>query len=293
MSDDAPSTVPGVYAIGDLQGCFAALGELVSTIGSYSSLWLAGDLINRGPQSRETLAWAFAEQDRIRLVLGNHDLYAISRWAGLVKAKKSDTLAALLDDGKAADYFHWLRQQPLVYQEHSDSWAMVHAAMDAEWSLAEAAGHAEMVQRALRGKNWKRFLRNLWERDAPQRWRDCRTEEDAQRFRVAVLTRARWVREDGLYAWTNEPPDSSFLPWHQRFFATQPKGSIICGHWATQGLLVQERLLALDSGCVWGRQLSAARIDTTPIRILQVHCAPYAQASSPLASKRLESAAHA
>ncbi|MEY2341341.1 symmetrical bis(5'-nucleosyl)-tetraphosphatase [Acidithiobacillus sp. IBUN Pt1247-S3] len=293
MSSDFASEQAGTYAIGDVQGCFTALGELLSRVEPYHSLWFAGDLINRGPQSHATLAWAYEQQDRIRLVLGNHDLYAISRWAAVAKAKKSDTLAALLADSKANDYFHWLREQPFFYRDGQLPWSMVHAALDAEWNLADADGHAEEIQRALRGKNWKRFLRRLWESEAPQRWRDCRNEEDAQRFRVAVFTRARWVRDDGLYAWTNDAPDASYLPWHQRFFARQKEGALVCGHWATQGLLVNDRLLALDSGCVWGRQLTAARIDQTPAAIVQVNCDGFSGVATPSASKKLERLPHA
>lgn len=293
MSNDFVDTPNGTYAIGDVQGCFSALEQLLSQVGSYDFLWLAGDLLNRGPQSHATLAWAYAQQNGIRLVLGNHDLYAISRWAGIGKAKKSDTLAALLSDRRADDYFHWLRQQPLFYSDGKLPWNLVHAAVDAEWSLADAAGHAEEVQRALSGKNWKRFLRGLWESEAPRRWADCRSEADAQRFRVAVLTRARWVREDGLYSWTNEAPDKSYLPWHERYFAQQPEGKFVCGHWATQGLLVQERLLALDSGCVWGRQLSAARIDRDPATIIQIQCNDLSTIPVPSISAELETIRHA
>ncbi|MEL5849737.1 MAG: symmetrical bis(5'-nucleosyl)-tetraphosphatase [Candidatus Igneacidithiobacillus chanchocoensis] len=282
----------GTYAIGDAQGCFTALQALLSALGEYRALWFAGDLINRGPQSLDTLAWAYGEQDALRLVLGNHDLYAISRWAGIVKAKKSDTLAALLADRHANEYFHWLRERPFLYQAVELPWLMVHAALDADWSPSDAAGHAETLQQALRGKNWKAFLRRLWEAEAPHRWRDCRNEDDAQRFRVAVFTRARWVREDGYYAWTNEAPDANFLPWHQRYFAHQEEGAIVCGHWATQGLRVEERLLALDSGCVWGRQLTAARIDQNPIALTQIDCRA-ATLGTLLATNQQDIAAHA
>ncbi|WP_308388124.1 symmetrical bis(5'-nucleosyl)-tetraphosphatase [Acidithiobacillus sp. AMEEHan] len=293
MNSDSASATAGTYAIGDVQGCFSALERLLSRVGSYDCLWLAGDLLNRGPQSRATLSWAHAQQDEIRVVLGNHDLYAIGRWAGIAKPKKSDTLAALLSDDKVDDYFHWLRQQPLFYFAGHLPWILVHAAVDAEWSPADALGHAEEVQRALGGKNWKRFLRTLWESEAPRRWRDCRNEADAQRFRVAVFTRARWVRDDGLYSWTNEAPDGSYLPWHERYFAQQSEGKFVCGHWATQGLLVQERLLALDSGCVWGRQLTAARIDATPVRIVQIECSDLSRVANPSTSKTLEPIQHA
>ncbi len=261
-----------IFAIGDLQGCFSSLMALLDALPSdFGQLWFAGDLVNRGPQSLETLAWLFRHGSGVRTVLGNHDLYALSRWSGIAPRKKSDTLDRLLADRRAGDYFCWLREQPFLYQDPLLPWAMVHAGLDFRWSLAEAASHAEELQHSLQGKNWKRFLRELWELPPPTRFEDCRNDADLFRLRIAIFTRTRWVREDGTYAWSNERPGADYRPWH-RLFLAQQEGSVIFGHWATQGLLLEPRLLGLDSGCVWGRKLSAVRIDGSEPTLTQVDC---------------------
>lgn len=275
-----------VYAFGDLQGCRVPFNTLLAQIhfdARSDQLWLAGDILNRGPDSKNLLGDLFAHQDHLNIVLGNHDFYAIARWAGIVTAKKSDTLSELLSDKHAGDWLDWLRQRPVMHQDDRLGWAMVHAAIHPDWDLASAADHAAQIEIALRSRSWKRFLKSLWAAPAPNRWEDCHNEEEAQRFRVAVFTRARYATAEGYFSWTNTPPkeaESSYAPWHQWFFMKQPRGAIICGHWATQGLLVKPRLLALDSGCVWGRKLTAARIDQSEPIIYQVNCPQYAQPST-------------
>ncbi|MBN2679687.1 symmetrical bis(5'-nucleosyl)-tetraphosphatase [Acidithiobacillus montserratensis] len=275
-----------IYALGDLQGCCAPFNDLLKKIhfdAKEDHLWLAGDLLNRGPDSRPLLKRLFHWQDHLQIVLGNHDLYALSRWAGIAPAKKSDTLGSLLSDKNAGDWLDWLRQMPLLHHDSSLGWTMVHAAIHPDWDIATATAHAQELQNALSGRQWKHFLKMLWAAPAPNRWEDCRNEDDAQRFRVAVFTRARYVTAEGQFNWPSSLPKegaSAYAPWHTWFFERQNEGAIICGHWATQGLLVHERLLALDSGCVWGRQLSAARIDLETPEIHQISCPMYAQPSA-------------
>ncbi len=274
------------YALGDLQGCCAPFHDLLKKIEfdeHHDQLWLAGDILNRGPDSRALLQQIYAWRDRLHIVLGNHDIYALSRWAGIISAKKSDTLSALLSDKKAGDWLDWLRQRPLLHHDDTLGWTMVHAAIHPDWNISSAQDHARQVETALRRSNWKRFLKSLWAAPPPLRWEDCRNEEEAQRFRVAVFTRARYMTAAGSFSWPSFPPKDSaheYAPWHQWFFERQNSGAIICGHWATQGLLVHKRLLALDSGCVWGRQLSAARIDLAEPLIQQIDCPMYAQPSA-------------
>ncbi|WP_291511177.1 symmetrical bis(5'-nucleosyl)-tetraphosphatase [Acidithiobacillus sp.] len=278
----ALSEVPGaVYAVGDVQGCRDALERLLDAVGfepAQDRLYLAGDLVNRGPDSAGVMRRLWDLREQVAFVLGNHDLYALSRWAGIVPAKKSDTLGPLLAEKDVDVWMDWLRQAPLLRELPEAPWLLVHAAIHPDWSPATALGHAQEVERALQGRQWRRFLQALWEAPAPERWQDCRDEMDAQRFRVAVFTRARRVRPDGRFFWPSKaPPDADYLPWHQLFRERQPEVAVVCGHWATQGLLQEPRLLALDSGCVWGRQLSAARIAPLPITIVQVACPAYAR----------------
>ena len=275
-----------IYAMGDLQGCYAPFCSLLEQIGfapQTDRLWLAGDLVNRGPDSHAVINRLYTWRDRVQIVLGNHDLYALARWAGVIPAKKNDTLAPMLVDPQADEWMEWLRGSPLLHTDSQLGWTMVHAAIHPDWDMATARGHADAVEDALHDRRWRRFLKSLWVAPAPNRWQDCRNEEDAQRFRVAVFTRARYVTAKGFFCWSNMPPKDiarEFVPWHQRFFERQTSGAIICGHWATQGLLVQPRMLALDSGCVWGRQLTAARLDGAEPVIYQIPCPMFAQPSN-------------
>lgn len=274
------------YAIGDLQGCSAPFNALLEQMGftpETDRLWLAGDLINRGPDSRAILTRIHAWRDHVQFVLGNHDLYALARWAGIIPAKKNDTLSAVLNDPRVDEWMDWLRNGPMLITDTTLGWTMVHAALHPDWDLAQAQDHAAAVEAALRGRQWRRFIKSLWAAPVPNRWQECRNEEEAQRFRVAVFTRARYVTAKGVFSWPSTPPRDAaheFAPWHQWFLERQTTGAIICGHWATQGLLVRPRLLALDSGCVWGRQLSAARIDGAEPVIYQTPCPMFARPDS-------------
>ncbi len=276
---------PATYAIGDLQGCFSPFLQLLGEMDwqpSKDILWLAGDLVNRGPESHTLLDYLFETRKRIRIVLGNHDLYAISRWAGIIPAKKSDTLAPLLSDHRADDWMEWLRQSPILYRDPVLPWVMVHAAIHPDWSPWDAVGHAGEIEEALRGPRWRQFLKMLWAAPAPASWEACRSEEDAQRFRVAVFTRARWVSASGVFSWpATQPQSPGFAPWHRWFLERQTDVSVICGHWATQGLLILPRLLALDSGCVWGNRLSGVRLDSLEPQLFQVDCSCYAHEEKP------------
>ena len=274
------------YAMGDLQGCyvpFAALLEQIDFTPQTDRLWLAGDLVNRGPDSHAVINQLYAWHDRVQIVLGNHDLYALARWAGITAAKKNDTLGPLLADPHTDDWMEWLRTRSLLHTDLQLGWSMVHAAIHPDWDMASARGHADAVEDALRDRHWRRFLKSLWDAPAPNRWEDCRNEEEAQRFRVAIFTRARYVTAKGIFNWSSTAPKDTareFAPWHERFLEKQTSESIICGHWATQGLLVRPRLLALDSGCVWGRQLTAARIDMDEPLIYQTPCPMFARPDS-------------
>ena len=83
---------PGIYAVGDIQGCLQPLRRLIhkSPIDlERDQLWFVGDLVNRGPQSLDSLRYikALSEQmgERLKVVLGNHDLHLLALRTGCVK----------------------------------------------------------------------------------------------------------------------------------------------------------------------------------------------------------------
>lgn len=254
-----------VYAIGDLQGCRLPFERLLGHLSfdpMQDQLWLAGDLVNRGPDSLGVLRRVHALQRR-QLVLGNHDIYFLARAANLVPAKERDTLGPLLTAPDCALLADWLRQQPVFHHDAALGWSLVHAGLHPDWDTAEALNHADHLHRALRAPDWREFLAMIWSRPTPRRWEDCASEEDRQRFRLGIFTRTRLVSEDGVFHWPSDAPDgpSPYRPWHELYLQRHPQTRIVCGHWATQGLVRTPNLLALDSGCVWGKALSAARLD--------------------------------
>lgn len=268
----------GVCAIGDLQGCLTPFRALLAQMHfdpARDRLWLAGDLVNRGPDSLDVLRCLYEWRDIVQIVLGNHDLYCLARAAQALIPKKPDTLDALLSAPDAPQLMAWLREQPFFYYDADLDWAMVHGGLHPDWDFQAAQEHAEILAQPLRSDHWQAFLAMLWREDAPSRWASCRNEEDRQRFRAAVFTRTRRVNSLGGFYWPSSPPiDPAYVPWHQLYRQRHPALRVVCGHWAAQGFLRKPGLLALDSGCGWGRQLTGARLarDENAISIWQQPC---------------------
>lgn len=248
------------YAIGDIQGCFDTFQALLRRIGfdpSVDRLWVAGDLVNRGPKSLETLRWMHAHDAEVRCVLGNHDLYLLARHAGLLGARGRDTVAPVLEAPDRDELLSWLRYRPLLHAE--GRFVMVHAGILPRWSIEEAKQRARAIEAALRDPGHEGLLGDVRRRQAAL---DPATQE-LQRD-LAVLTRMRMLRRDGEpeYAY-NGPPEaapSHLVPWYA---APHRRGdhTVVFGHWAALGLRIQAGMVALDSGCVWGHHLSAYRLE--------------------------------
>ncbi len=254
------------FAIGDIQGCMASLDRLLSLI-SYSpsrdQLWLVGDLVNRGPRSLDVLRWAIEHDDSITCVLGNHDLHLLSRVAGAASEKKRDTLDDVL---KAPDLDHivdWLRARPLFHVD--GELAMVHAGLHPQWDIALAHQLASEVSAQLRGPGWRAMLASLGGSSTPPRWSPKLGGGDRMRAVLAYLTRARTLHADGrLEPHFDDHPSKApadVTPWFamaERAWATH---TVVFGHWAALGLDIGAHHVALDTGCVWGKSLTAYRLD--------------------------------
>ena len=264
------------YLIGDVQGCCGALNRLLDKIGFSASrdrIYVLGDLVNRGPQSLATLERLRGLGDAAVCLLGNHDLNLLAVAHGVRKAHRGDTLAEILDSPDRAAWLDWLRHRHMAVAAHG--WLMVHAGVAAQWTAAQTLRLAGEVESVLRGDAFVEFLNEMYG-DLPVRWSESLAGNDRLRFIVNVLTRTRFVTADGtLDLLTKDGIDSApagLMPWFD-VPARQTQGvPIAFGHWATLGLINRPDLLALDTGCVWGRQLSAMRIDGDTRELIQVDC---------------------
>ncbi len=262
------------YAIGDVQGCCGALERLLNAFGfdrARDRLWFVGDLVNRGPDSLATLRLVKDLGDRAVTVLGNHDFHLLAVAAGHAKKHRSDTLDAVLDAPDREALLAWLRQQPLLHVE--GSWAMVHAGLLPQWSIAAALALAREVETELRGADWQEFLAGLYG-DTPDSWSEHLSGADRLRVIVNAMARMRFCTTDGTIELrtkgeTAEAPPG-FFPWFDAPRRASRDHTLVCGHWSTLGLKLRPDLLALDSGCVWGGSLSAVRLEDR--KLFQVPC---------------------
>jgi len=263
------------YAIGDIQGCFEPFMALLARIGfdpARDRLWLAGDLVNRGPDSLETLRYVKGLGDRAVTVLGNHDLYLLMIASGAMgKRRADDTLDPILAAPDRDELLTWLRHQPLMHVE--DGHALVHAGLLPRWTVAKARALAAEAEVALAGPAGDQFLHHMWG-SQPAAWRDELTGWDRLRVVINAMTRMRFCSPAGEMELhtkgeaANAPP--GFLPWFEVPGRASADHTIVCGHWSALGLRVEPDLLALDSGCLWGRELSAVRLEDRTV--FQVHC---------------------
>jgi len=263
-----------IYAIGDIQGCYHAFLALLARIDfnpEFDELWLVGDLINRGSGSLEVLRWCYAHQNSLKVVLGNHDLHALVVAAGFVKAHKGDTLDGLLEAEDSQVLLDWLRHQHLVYQSEpypGERYLMVHAGLLPQWTAKQTMTYAAEVEAALQGDGYLDFLANMYG-NLPNRWHENLAGIDRLRVITNAMTRLRICTEQGEmeFDFKGELSDvpSGFMPWFEVPHRATQDVQVIFGHWSALGLQQRENLYALDTGCLWGGQLTALNLETKAI----------------------------
>jgi len=224
-------------------------------------LWLVGDLVNRGPRSLDVLRWARDLGPNVTCVLGNHDLHLLARAVGAGNPKKLDTLDEVLAAPDCERLIDWLRQRPLIHVD--PTYVVVHAGLHPRWTVADAQARAAEIERELRGPGWRAFLTQI--HGTPPRWSDQLGGGDRWRAILGYLVRARTLRADGRVEseFDGRPGDApaGCRPW---FAFPQPAWAthtVIFGHWAALGLDIGPHHVGLDTGCVWGRSLTAIRLD--------------------------------
>lgn len=259
-----------IYAIGDIQGCYNELRRLLDLIKfdpGQDQLWLAGDLVNRGPHSLETLRFIRSLGDAAISVLGNHDLHLIATVVSLGKTSKKDTLGPILRAADCDELIDWLRRQRLFY--YNDDFCMLHAGLPPQWDFAQTKAMAEAVEKVIGGNEYLHFFRSMYG-NKPNAWQDDFAEAEKLRFAVNCFTRLRFCTVDGEMdfhfkgAPGNQP--AHLVPW----FAVPGRKSldmrIIFGHWSTLGFYVGHNVYSIDTGCLWGGQLTALKLMPSPQR---------------------------
>jgi bis(5'-nucleosyl)-tetraphosphatase (symmetrical) len=264
------------YLIGDVQGCCDALDRLLAKIGfspSRDAIYVLGDLVNRGPESLETLRRLRGFGASATCLLGNHDLNLLAVAQGVRKPHRGDTILEILEAPDRDEWLDWLRQRRMAVFEHG--WLMVHAGVVPQWDAAQTMALAAEVEALLQGDALHEFLPQMYG-DQPARWNDALSGAARWRFVINVLTRIRFVAADGsLDLSSKEGPagaPTGFAPWFDAPGRRTEGTPIAFGHWASLGLIERPDLIALDTGCVWGRQLSAMRIDGGRRELIQVEC---------------------
>ncbi|MCB1672067.1 MAG: symmetrical bis(5'-nucleosyl)-tetraphosphatase [Gammaproteobacteria bacterium] len=262
-----------VYAIGDIQGCYKPLMKLLKQVNflpGHDQLWCVGDLINRGPKSLDTLRFLSDIDDSVEVVLGNHDLHFLAIYHGCIEARNKDTLQKLLDAPDSSVLSEWLRHKPLAHFDSLDTsfgiqhYLMVHAGVAPQWTLQKTLDYAAEVELALQGEKFRKFLRKMYG-DQPDSWSDDLTGMKRLRVITNTLTRIRFCTAEGRMDFNIKeglafaPP--GFRPWFD-FEQLTPKTNILFGHWAAlEGFTGREQVHALDTGCVWGRELTMMRLE--------------------------------
>ena len=268
-----------VWAIGDIQGCFDELKALLDRIQFNTDrdrLWLTGDLVNRGPQSLQTLEFVYALSDNLITVLGNHDLHLLATAFDHQKPGRRDTLDELLSSPRRAPLLDWLRRQPLLHYDEELQLCMVHAGLHPDWSLEKALSLAGEVEAILQGDHHVEYYRHMYG-DKPAHWSHDLSGWQRARFITNILTRIRYFKADGSVALQAKgAPDTTpdLTPWFdmpQRASASVP---IIFGHWSTLTLVQRNypNVYPIDSGCLWGGRLTALRIDEQPFATITIDC---------------------
>lgn len=253
-----------VYLIGDVQGCDEALGRLLQTLDfspSRDSLYLLGDLVNRGPDSLGVLRRLQAMQGSAHCLLGNHDLHTLALAAGVRRTSRMDTLDALLLAPDRDGLMNWLRQQAMALQAHGV--LMVHAGVLPQWSATDTLTLAAEVEQVLRGPHWKDFLTQMYGNE-PARWDGALQGVARLRVIVNALTRLRFCTADGTMEFDSKEgaqgAPEGFMPWFDVPDRRTAADVVAFGHWSTLGWLGRSDVLALDTGCVWGGCLTALRL---------------------------------
>ncbi len=266
-----------VYAIGDVQGCYDPFRRLLDAIEfdpSNDTLWLTGDLVNRGPKSLKTLRYVKSLGNSVVTVLGNHDLHLLALEAGVVRyGKRFGSLQKLLNAPDVAELCDWLRHRPLAHYDEKLNTLLVHAGTHPDWSVKKTLTCAAEVEEALQKYDYPTLLGKMYG-NTPNMWSNKLSGYKRLRFIINCLTRMRMLSADGHldlnFSGSPWRARKGLKPWYENAAPAWAGTRVIFGHWSALGLIVLPNVISLDTGCVWGRQLTAIRIDRRQPCVVQV-----------------------
>ena len=260
-----------LYCVGDIQGCDDAFERLLATIGfspSRDTLYVLGDLVNRGPDSAAVLRRCITLGDSVRPLLGNHDLHLLAAAYGTRRPSRRDTLQDILLAPDRDEMLEWLRHQPLARRVHhgGGDLLMVHAGVLPQWTAEETLAYAGEVEAVLQSREFAGFLQQMYG-NSPDLWSPELQGTDRLRVIVNALTRMRFCSPEGRMDFESTESASEappgLVPWFDAPGRRTQNTLIAFGHWSTLGWLNRADVLGLDTGCVWGGCLSAVRFGTT------------------------------
>jgi len=266
------------FAVGDLQGCRASFRKLLSRLPDARRLIFVGDIVNRGPESLDMLRDVKQRVDTGSAValLGNHDLHLLAADAGVRPLHDSDTLDEILAASDRRALIDWLRTRPLAHSEHGA--LFVHAGVPPQWSAAQTLECAAEVERRLAADDYRDFLQRMYG-NRPDLWNEALYGDDRLRFIVNALTRVRVVDAEGRmhlkFKGSSRDAPRGTMPWFDHPQRRTQDTPVVFGHWSTAGLLRRSNVTGIDTGCVWGGQLTALRLGDSAV--FQVEC-PQSQA---------------
>jgi len=261
-----------IYLVGDIQGCYSELTALLKQVSFNSKidqLYVAGDLVARGPDSLATLRFIKSLNKSAKVVLGNHDLHLLAVHAGIKKVKKQDLLYELLDANDIDELINWLAQQPLLQKIGNDNAYMTHAGISPQWTLAEAIEQADFAQRRLSSGDRNAWLSSMYG-EKPNNWQQAKSEIEKFRYTINAFTRMRYCYLNKNLEFEsklapadlpqhNQQSSTTLLPWYE-LSSTINETTWVFGHWAAlMGKCSHQNVYPIDTGCVWGNHLTLLR----------------------------------
>lgn len=268
-----------VWAIGDIQGCYSDFKALLKKIDfdeNRDKLWIAGDLVNRGDGSLETLEYIYSIRDSVEVVLGNHDITLIGAYYGIKKS--NPTIDPILNSPNADVLIDWLKHQKFLHVDYELGYCMSHAGISPKFDLGIAMRYAKIIEEKLQRDSEGIWLQEMFDIGYGSFNRDSALA-GIESYILSSFTRMRFCYKDHKLDFEQKGKPTSELrrkglkPWFECANRKDVELKIVFGHWSTLGFYQDKNVLALDTGCLWGGKLTVARLDSKKkTEIVQVSC---------------------